>query len=135
MLDDPILEIRSEDDRNAVLRLAYDPDDGDFGIVGIEIRADGLSCDGSIPTLGGEGLDAFLARLAADWRGWHGTRTWRSFRHDLRIEATHRGARVELMFIIRRDFELDAWEVRFPLLIAPGESLSRLARASGELFQ
>jgi hypothetical protein len=50
------------------------------------------------------------------------------------LEATHRGNRVELLFIVRRDYKPDAWQARLPILVAPGESLSALARASAELF-
>ena len=40
------------------------------------------------------------------------------------IEATHHGNRIELLFIVRRDYNSDAWELRLPILVAPGESLS-----------
>jgi hypothetical protein len=75
-----------------------------------------------------------LASLADDWRGWDGTRTWRALEDGMSIEATHRGKRVELLFIIRRDYEPDAWEVRLPILVAPGESLSAIARSGAQLF-
>jgi hypothetical protein len=102
---------------------------------GVEIRAGGLSCDESVLTLRGDGLDTFLGTLASDWRGWEGTRTWDTLEHGMSIEATHRGNRVELVFVVRRDYESDALQVRFPVLVAPGESLSRLASASAELFR
>jgi len=129
----PFVEMRS-DDHEAFVRLAYDPVDQDFGTLIVEIRAGGLSCDGSALTLRGDGLESFLAELAADWRGWKGTRTWDAIEGEMTIEATHRGNRVELLFILRRDYEPDAWEVRLPLLIAPGESLSQIAKAGHHLF-
>jgi hypothetical protein len=51
------------------------------------------------------------------------------------IEANHRGSRVELVFIVRRDYKPDAWQARLPVLFAPGESLSQLAKATAELFK
>jgi hypothetical protein len=39
----------------------------------------------------GDGLDSFLASLAADWQGWEGTRTWNTLEHGMSIEANHEG--------------------------------------------
>jgi uncharacterized protein DUF6228 len=75
MPSDAVVEFRSDDDHGAVLRLAYQPFDSDFGTLVVEIRADGLTCDMGVLSLNGDGLDAFLANLATDWRGWNGTRT------------------------------------------------------------
>jgi hypothetical protein len=83
----------------------------------------------------GDGLDSFLASLAADWQGWEGTRTWNTLEHGMSIEANHEGNRVELLFIVRPGLERDKWEVRLPIRVAPGESLSRLAKASVTLFK
>ena len=60
---------------------------------------------------------------------------WDALEHAVTIEATHGGGRIQLLFIVRRDYGPDAWQVRFPVLVAPGESLSRLAKASAELFK
>ena len=135
MRDKPVVEFRSEDHERAVLRLSYEPVDSDFGTLAVEIRADGLTCDGGALSAHGDGLDTFLAGLAGDWRGWDGTRTWNALEHGVTIEATHRGSRVQLLFIVRRDYKPDAWQVRLPVLVAPGESLSRLAQASAGLFK
>ena len=39
--------------------------------------------------LGGcDGLDQFWRELAEDWRGWEGTRSWRSLEGELELSAT-----------------------------------------------
>lgn len=103
-------------------------------MLSVEIEADGLKCQHRVLTLRGDGLDGFLADLATNWRGWEGTRTWDALEHGMSIEATHHGSRVELLFVVRRDYELDAWQVRLPILVAPGESLARLAKATADLL-
>ena len=75
-----------------------------------------------------------MAGLAADWRGWEGTRRWEAAENGLSIEARHNGARVELLLVVRRDYAPDAWELRVPITIGPGESLTRLASACARLL-
>jgi hypothetical protein len=36
-------------------------------------------------------LGAFLERLAAEWRGWSGERSWSSLEGDVKLTATHNG--------------------------------------------
>jgi hypothetical protein len=134
-MPDDVVEFQSDDSHGAVLRLGYDPVDSDFGTFAVDIRGDGLTCDVGVLSMCGDGLDTFLATLAADWRGWDGTRAWDALEHGMTIEATHRGKRVELLFIVRRDYKPDAWQVRLPVLVAPGESLSRLAKSTAGLFK
>src|SRR5215471_17513777 len=71
-------------------------------------------------------------------RGWEGTRSWHAIEHGLTIEATHHGNRARLLFIVRPDpdsgWEQNDWELRLPLLVAPGESLARIATAARTLF-
>ena len=86
-------------------------------------------------TLGGDGLDRFLTDLVNDWQGWNGIRRWDALENGMSIEATHHRNRVELLFIVRRDYNPDAWEARLPILVAPGESLARLANAVADLLQ
>lgn len=131
MSNDAIVEFRSDEDRGAVLRLAYHAQDSGFGMFGVEIRAGGLSCDESVLTLRGDGLDTFLGTLASDWRGWEGTRTWDTLEHGMSIEATHRGNRVELVFVVRRDYESDACRCASRCSSLP-ESPSRGSRAPAQ---
>ena len=78
----------------------------------------GLVYDETALSLKGEGLDAFLAGLARDWRGWNGVRTWDALEDGISVRATHHGKRVELLFIVRCDYR--------PML---GGAISRLRRA------
>ncbi len=140
MGEDGVVEFRDDDGGDAaVVRLACDPMDDDAGTLTVEIRAGDLSCDAGVESLRGDDLDSFLASLAEDWRGWDGTRTWSSVWLGMRIHATHEGNRVRLLFVVRRDHDYDeeprGWEVRVPIHVAPGESLSRLARGARALFK
>jgi Family of unknown function (DUF6228) len=129
------VEFRPDEAAEPVIRLTYEPADPDFGTLVVDVRAEGLSCDVGVVTARGDGLDDFMASLAADWRGWDGLRSWDALENGMTIEATHRRSRVELLFIVRRDYKRDAWQVRLPVLIAPGESLSELAKAIASLFE
>jgi hypothetical protein len=130
------VEIRPDDYLTPVVRLSfpYAPDAEGFRTLKVEIEADGLRCDHGVMTLGGDGLDRFLGDLAADWRGWEGTRGWHALEDGMSIEATHRGGRVELLFTLRRNYKPDAWEVRLPILVAPGESLASIADQTARLL-
>lgn len=56
--------------------------------------------------------------------------TTRTLEHHLSIQATHTGRAVRLLFILRETpYQDGAWELRGPIEIAPGESLSRLTEA------
>jgi hypothetical protein len=133
VLDAGSITFRSDDGR-AVIVLAYDAFDSDFGHIVIDGRDDGIRCDHGALSLRGDGLALFLRRLVADWAGWDGTRRWDTAGPELSIEASHHGRTVELLFIVRRDGEPDAWQLRFPVYLDPGEPLSRLAKASAEVI-
>jgi hypothetical protein len=122
------VEIRS-DDGGAVVSLslarsesAYEPD-----FFRVEVRAGALSTDHSVLTFNGDGLERFFVELETHWRGWDGIRRWDAVEHGMSVEATHHGGVVELLFIVRRDYKPDAWELRVPILVAPGESLKRIS--------
>jgi hypothetical protein len=136
MADGPVVEYRPDDDHATVVRLSlpYPTGPDGIGMLTVEIEAEGISCRQGVLTLQGDGLDRFLTSLAEDWRGWDGTRTWDALEHGMTIEASHRGRRVELLFIVRRDFKPDAWELRLPVLVEPGESLARVAKETSNLL-
>jgi Family of unknown function (DUF6228) len=131
-----VVEFRSDDDPGVVLRLAFERDRSGSGLDLFEVhaRTPVLSCDHAVLTWNGDGLRTFFGDLVRDWRGWDGTRRWDAVEHGMSIEATHRGRVVELLFILRRDYEPDAWELRLPIIIAPGEPLAQAARATASLF-
>jgi hypothetical protein len=73
----------------------------------------------------------FLAELAADWRGWAGTRTWKALEGEMEIEASHDGARVMIAVTVKRPdmtFAEDAWSARIMFTLEPGEQLAGVAR-------
>jgi len=53
-----------------------------------------VSAEIGVETLNGDGLVEFFRGLDEAFQGWPGTRTWSSFRMDLRIEAVHTGRAV-----------------------------------------
>jgi hypothetical protein len=93
MTDSSSVEFRTDDNRNLVMRLAATPADADgFGGFDVVVEAEGVRAERAVLTYGGDGLDAFFQSLAADWRGWEGTRTWDAVERGLTIEATIAGA-------------------------------------------
>ena len=72
-------------------------------------------------------LDEFFARLATDYTGWDGTRTWRS--NHLNIEAQfHAGGHVALTWILQaHHLTEDRWQVRITTMIEAGEQMTNLA--------
>src|SRR5436190_18873472 len=126
-----VVEFRPDDTREAVVRLSFPGREGPDGIgtFNVEVEADGLKCERAVLTLGGDGLDRFLTDLVNDWQGWNGIRRWDALENGMSIEATHHRNRVELLFIVRRDYNPDAWVARLPILVEPGEYLVRLANA------
>ena len=129
------IEFRTEENRDVVVRVSASGGGSadDLGAFDVVVEADGVHAERGVLTYRGDGLDTFLEGLASDWKGWSGIRTWDALENGLSIEATHDGNRVELLFILRRDYNSDAWQLRVPIRVAPGESLSAFARAAGEL--
>jgi hypothetical protein len=137
MAEQPVVEFSDENGRGRV-RLSYDPMDEDVGTLLVEMRVDGLVCDLPVESEGGDGLHTFLVGLVEDWKGWPGTRHWETLLGELRIEATHRGRRVELLFVLSVPYwgsepSLPDLEVRLRIEVLPGESLSQLAGAAARL--
>ena len=118
------------------MRISFERDASGSGVdvFNVHVQAPNIACDHAVVTWEGDGLDAFMSELARDWRGWGGTRRWEALEHGMSIEAIHRGRVVELLFIIRRDYRPDAWELRLPISITPGESLTRVTSACAGLF-
>lgn len=132
MAHDRVLEFCDEE---RSVRLSYAPIDEDVGTLLVGMRADGLACDLPVESIGGDGLDAFLAGLAEDWRGWPGTRRWETVWGELRLEARHQGRVVELLFVLavpNRGGEpgVPDVELRLRIDVLPGEPLSALVEAA-----
>lgn len=104
------------------------------GTVPITLEASDLTCSHTAITYGDDGIPAYFAGMAADWRGWAGTRVLRTLEEDLVIAATHTGRRVELAITVRRDPYEHGWRVSLTMSLSPGETLSRAAGELEELF-
>jgi hypothetical protein len=71
-------------------------------------------------------LVAFFNRLAADWRGWQGERTYESLEHDLRLTAAHDG-HVHLLVQLQETSGRDEWSATAVVQLDPGEEMTRAA--------
>ncbi|CAL9280021.1 DUF6228 family protein [Streptomyces sp. SudanB66_2053] len=81
-----------------------------------------------VKTWDGDGLDVFLAELAEGFRGWNGTRTWRSLEGDLTLAAEHAGSHVRLTWGLHEQlFDDGGWRFETTTVHAPGEDMRRLA--------
>ncbi|MFA0845585.1 DUF6228 family protein [Streptomyces rochei] len=80
-----------------------------------------------VRTWDGDGLDVFLAELAEGFRGWNGTRTWRSLEDDLTLSAEHAGSHVRLTWGLHDRLPDDEWRFEMTTIHAPGEDMRRLA--------
>ena len=113
------------------------PIDGTSGIhtVPIKLMASGMTCSHRAVTYDDDGIRAFFAAMAADWRGWAGTRACATLEEDLAIAATHTGRRVELAITMQqRAANEHAWRVSLTISLLPDATLDRLACDIDELF-
>jgi hypothetical protein len=132
-----LIWIRSEQDDRTGVGLGYEPPTFDPYLADLRIRVetDRLQYEGAmLVSANADGLASYFAGLVDDWRGWSGARQWDALEHGMSIYATHQGRRVELVFVVRRDYKPDAWELRVPILVAPGETLTRFAQAIARAF-
>ena len=73
--------------RRLCLRDPVRPEADDLAWYVADVRDSGLEAQIKVVTLGDDDLPGFLRGLADDFRGWPGTRHWRSLEDQLRIEA------------------------------------------------
>ncbi|MBM9506433.1 hypothetical protein ITX44_18120 [Streptomyces sp. KK5PA1] len=93
----------------------------------VTARSDAVQIQVVVRTWRGDGLDVFLTGLAEDFRGWSGTRTWRSLEGDLTLTADHAGRRVRLVWGLHDRFPDDQWRFEVTTEHAPGEDMRNLA--------
>ncbi|WP_218018471.1 DUF6228 family protein [Nocardia amikacinitolerans] len=87
-----------------------------------------MSIETSVRTLRGDGLGAFLASLAEDFRGWDGARTWRSLERDLTLSAEHHpGGYVRLAWGIHDRSQQGEWHFEATTVHEAGEQMRKLA--------
>jgi len=109
-------------------------------VVVFEARAEGVDLLASmwVETLYGDAIDSFAAGLARDFRGWDGTRTWKSFRGELELRATHTGRVVELAWTLHHPgpaWESPGfWDCTVRTFVTPGEELRRFSADVAEFL-
>ena len=54
----------------------------------VQITSTAFSVERLVDTSHGDGLDAYLRHLAANWRGWDGRLDWRSLEGDFFLSAS-----------------------------------------------
>ncbi|MFF4590889.1 DUF6228 family protein [Streptomyces sp. NPDC001388] len=89
----------------------------------------------SVQTWAGDGLAAFFASLAEDFRGWAGARTWHSLCYDLTLAAEHRpGGHVHLTWGIHDRAPAEEWRFETTTVHAAGEDIRVLAAGIQHTF-
>jgi hypothetical protein len=73
-------------------------------------------------------LTGFMDSLAADSRGWAGTRSW-AVNHLKLTAACHSGGHVELCWTIRPWITRNDWEASLTTWIEGGQQMTELAAA------
>lgn len=71
-------------------------------------------------------LARYFSDLAANWRGWHGSRDYESIEGDLRIQATHDG-HVNLRVALCESTVPEGWRVEAEVRLDAGEALTAAA--------
>ena len=97
----------------------------------VGLHADGLNArvgEVSVTTWDGGGLPGFLEGLAADFRGWAGTRSWAAGHFTL-TAAFHSGGHVELCWAIQPGISRSGWKACLTTWIEGGEQMSEVAAA------
>jgi hypothetical protein len=69
-------------------------------------------------------LARYFSSLSRHWRGWQGTREWKSLEGDLEIHATHTGSHVDFVVSLRSE---PSWRSKISLTVAAGTDLERIA--------
>ena len=71
-------------------------------------------------------LARYFSDLAANWRGWNGSRDYQSIEGDLRLQAAHDG-HVNLSVLLWESTVPTGWRVEVEVRVDAGEALSAAA--------
>jgi hypothetical protein len=93
----------------------------------VELRAETLAASATVQALGLRDMATYFEDLVKDWRGWSGSRVWRSVEGDLEISAEHHG-HVLLRITLRGDPYQSDWCTSATVELDPGEQLSEAAK-------
>ncbi|WUS97174.1 DUF6228 family protein [Streptomyces sp. NBC_00708] len=120
--DNPAIGVEFSD------RFGFDQDSVHYAV---ELQAPGLTArvDEVVAWIWDSDLYAFLEELAADYRGWHGERTWHNNDRDLTVSAVFRsGGHVGLTWTARPWPEAQAgWSASVTTWSEAGEQMASLA--------
>ncbi|WP_426939102.1 DUF6228 family protein [Pseudarthrobacter sp. S3] len=83
---------------------------------------------------GFDDLALLFTDLAEHWRGWSGTKDYRSIEGDLLLQADHTGSHVELHFTLQDSEFHNSWSARGKLTLDAGEELARVSEDLKKLF-
>jgi hypothetical protein len=118
------LNIVSRD--HAALRLR--PQDRHYFVV--EATSADLHCVIKVSSYESGGIPEYFGELAANWRGWKGSKFWQSLEEELTLEATSdRLGHIFLTATLRHGF--DTWTAVVRLVVEAGQ-LDALATAAGD---
>jgi hypothetical protein len=96
----------------------------DAGRFPIRVTAPGLAVSGWIEfedwNGGAAALAAYVAELAASWRGWDGSRKWRDSSGMVEFSATHDGVGLVTLECSIRSLSPGPWRVAIEVPIEPG---------------
>jgi Family of unknown function (DUF6228) len=95
----------------------------------VDVHGEGLDArvgEVSVTPWDGGGLTGFLDGLAADFRGWAGTRSW-AVNHLELGAAFHSGGHVELRWTLRPWVTRSVWEASVTTWIEGGQQMAELA--------
>jgi hypothetical protein len=102
--------------------LAIDQADKEWWQVRLEVGS--LRAEGRVDGAGSRYsvfLQEFVADLAANWRGWEGSKQWASIEGCLNLDARHDGlGHIELRVGLRGQYSGDAWRAEGTLTLEPG---------------
>ncbi|MFF2145008.1 DUF6228 family protein [Kitasatospora sp. NPDC058190] len=129
--DTPAVTVHSQDDPTARVTLTdrHFPDEYGTGFT-VDLHGEGLRARVDSVVVwawGPEHLADFLDKLAADFRGWDGERTWST--HHLTLRAVFRsGGHVGLTWTIRPwTTQENSWEASVTTWLEGGEQLAAFA--------
>ncbi|MFD4634527.1 DUF6228 family protein [Streptomyces sp. NPDC058284] len=105
--------------------------DADSVHYAVELWAPGLTArvDEVVARVSDRGLSAFLAELAADYRGWDGERSWQTDDRDLTASAVFRsGGHVGVTWVLRPwPQAAGGWGASVTTWLEAGEQMASLA--------
>lgn len=112
-------------------------DDDYIGAYQVAISSDSMNAQVEVilsSGSGGDGMADFFDRLARDFRGWDGTRTWRSLEVQFGIDATWGSGGHVTLRAWAAPSVYDRWEVAASFEVEAGEEMETLAANVRRLF-